>query len=49
MDSCVNKCHEAKSMAYERCRRIPPTDREARVGCFKEADAELRRCLARCR
>lgn len=48
-NSCVEQCHKQKSAAYQRCRTIPPTDRAARVKCFREADAALRACLRRCR
>ena len=46
---CERACYETKSKAYQACRRIPPTDREARERCFREADAALQRCLRNCR
>lgn len=46
--SCAD-CHKAKSRAYQHCRSIPPTDREARSRCFKKADRELESCLKSCK
>lgn len=46
---CHTKCYRAKSRAYQRCRAIPPTDRDSRNACFKQADGALDRCLAGCR
>ena len=47
-DDCRAACHRAKSLAYQRCRAIAPSDRERRGRCFRQADLALERCLARC-
>jgi len=47
--SCAEACYQQKSTAYEQCRNIPPAKRGDRAGCFREADAALKRCLAACR
>jgi hypothetical protein len=46
--TCSNICFVRKSRAYQRCRAIPPRDRQARERCFRGADAALERCLAAC-
>lgn len=46
---CQSACFAQKSQAYQRCRAIPPRDREARESCFRRADAALERCLAGCK
>jgi hypothetical protein len=47
--SCQARCYQQKAADYQRCRMLPPADRDARVGCFARADDALRRCLAACR
>lgn len=47
--SCQESCYQAKSTAYQHCRSIPPSNRAARLKCFKEADQALKRCLNKCR
>lgn len=47
--SCAEACYQKKSMAYQRCRDIPPAKRDARNRCFREADQALQRCLRACR
>ncbi len=47
--SSCQDCHKAKSRAYQHCRSIPPTDREARQRCFQKADRELQQCLKTCK
>ena len=48
-NTCQEKCYQEKSMAYQRCRALPPSDRAARLRCFREADAALKRCLGGCK
>ena len=45
---CQDACYQAKSTAYQKCRAIPPADRETRSRCFRDADGALRQCLAGC-
>jgi hypothetical protein len=47
--SCQESCYQAKSTAYQHCRSIPPSNRAARLKCFKEADQALKRCLNKCK
>ena len=47
--TCKEACYQSKSMAYQQCRSIPPSQRAERVRCFKEADLALQRCLRSCR
>jgi hypothetical protein len=47
--ACQESCYQAKSTAYQHCRSIPPSNRAARLKCFKEADQALKRCLKKCR
>jgi hypothetical protein len=47
--SCAQACYQQKSMAYQRCRDIPPVKRAERNRCFREADRALQRCLQSCR
>jgi hypothetical protein len=46
---CQDRCYEAKSVEYQRCRAVPPADRKARVACFTRADEGLKRCLRKCK
>ena len=46
---CRETCYQAKSMEYQRCRTIPPSDRARRLRCFQAADQALHRCLRSCR
>ena len=46
--SC-QQCHKDKSMAYQHCRTISPSDREARSRCFAKADRRLKQCLKGCK
>lgn len=47
--ACTQDCYQQKSMAYQRCRGIPPVKRAERNQCFREADRALQRCLQGCR
>jgi len=47
--SCAEACYQQKSLAYQRCRGIPPAKRGERTRCFREADQALKRCLRACR
>jgi len=47
--ACRDACFKAKSMEYQRCRTIPPSDRGRRLRCFQTADQALHRCLHACR
>ncbi len=46
--SC-QECHTQKSQAYQKCRSVPPTNREARNRCFANADRALKACLKSCK
>jgi hypothetical protein len=46
---CQERCYQEKSQTYQRCRAISPSDRAARLRCFREADAALQRCLGGCK
>lgn len=47
--ACRDACYHTKSLEYQRCRTIPPTDRATRVRCFQAADQALQRCLRSCK
>jgi hypothetical protein len=45
---CKTRCYQQKSFDYQRCRMIPPGQREERNACFIRADSALDRCLRGC-
>jgi hypothetical protein len=45
---CSLACYEAKSAAYDACRKLPLDPRAAKVACFEKADAGLAGCLNKC-
>ena len=47
--TCTERCYQQKSTAYQKCRTLPPGDRQARRTCFRQADNALETCLKSCK
>jgi hypothetical protein len=48
LQQCQLACYDAKSLAYDACKKVPVTDRKGRIACFEKADVEFNTCLGKC-